>query len=411
MKKYFQLFEECILVYNSVGEGAIYNLLSGDVFQYNIDETNILKLCEKKNAIQQVIKLLNKSSEIVLRFLDKLATANLGFYSDKPVYIEKMLIDYNWQELSFIKDRPTIERAYILLNKVCDCNCIYCDENHIRLNECVGCFKNINSSGEETAVEEYFMALDKLKLLGVNTIFFSGGNIFENFERNITIIKYAKKIFINNIVLFLGCNQTVEQKYWEELRRIDIDICIQVPIQDKKSIYNNSLLNDVKGKLAFSIILLFDIMHDDAIKNEIIQECLVTFEPLKIYMDLTVDIRQIHKAPKKQMFELRRTSIYDFNLSRVYNRCMNGLLTITANKMITVCPKISEPIGRMDDFINSLSSEKINKYWRLTKDKIEGCKDCNIRYICKDCRYIEMKLSGNLYGNRSCFSVIGDHIL
>ncbi|MDE7424898.1 MAG: radical SAM protein, partial [Lachnospiraceae bacterium] len=230
MKKYFQLFEECILVYNSADEGAIYNLLSGDVFQYNIFETNILTLCEKKNSIQQVIKLLNASNESVYSFLDKLATANLGFYSDKSVYIEKMLIDYNWRELSFLKDRPVIERAYILLDKVCDCNCIYCDENHIRLNSCVGCFKNVNILGGETTVEEYLMTLDKLKLLGTNTVFFSGGNFFENFYKKIKIVKYAKEIFIKNIVLFLGCNQTVKKEYLKELKQIDIDICIQVPI-------------------------------------------------------------------------------------------------------------------------------------------------------------------------------------
>lgn len=404
MKKYFQLFEECILVYNSINEGAIYNLLSGDVFQYNYNETNILSLCEKKYSIEQVIELLNISSESVFCFLDKLEIANLGFYSDQPVYVEKMLIDYNWRELSFIKDRPVVEKAYILLNNSCKCNCIYCDENHIRMNGCIGCFKNTNNSNKETTVEEYFMALDKLKLLGVNTIFFSGGNFFSDFKKNIKIVNYAKNLFIKNIVLFLGSNQRVENEYLEELKRLDVDICIQVPVQDKESIYNNFLLNDVKGKLPFSVILVFDVMHDNAMKNNVIQECLAFYNPLKIYTDLTVDIKQINKMPKGQMFELRRTSIYDFNLSQVYNRCMNGLLSITANKMITVCPRINEPIGEIDNFIDSLSSEKLNKYWRLTKDKIKGCKGCNIRYICKDCRYIEMNLSGDLYGNQSCFS-------
>ncbi|GEN75154.1 hypothetical protein CHA01nite_08940 [Chryseobacterium hagamense] len=34
----------------------------------------------------------------------------------------------------------------------------------------------------------------------------------------------------------------------------------------------------------------------------------------------------------------------------------------------------------------ALSKKDFKKYWNITKDDIEICKDCEFRYICTDCR-------------------------
>lgn len=34
----------------------------------------------------------------------------------------------------------------------------------------------------------------------------------------------------------------------------------------------------------------------------------------------------------------------------------------------------------------ALQHPDFKKYWNLTKDQIEVCKDCEFRYICTDCR-------------------------
>ena len=37
-----------------------------------------------------------------------------------------------------------------------------------------------------------------------------------------------------------------------------------------------------------------------------------------------------------------------------------------------------------------LAHPHLKKYWNITKDQIEVCKDCEFRYICTDCRaYLE----------------------
>ncbi|MHA1919668.1 MAG: SPASM domain-containing protein [Promethearchaeota archaeon] len=41
--------------------------------------------------------------------------------------------------------------------------------------------------------------------------------------------------------------------------------------------------------------------------------------------------------------------------------------------------------------------EKIKTYWEITKDKVEVCKNCELRYVCFDCREIARIKTNNLY--------------
>ena len=35
---------------------------------------------------------------------------------------------------------------------------------------------------------------------------------------------------------------------------------------------------------------------------------------------------------------------------------------------------------------SAVNAPGFKKYWNITKDEITGCKDCEFRYICTDCR-------------------------
>ena len=43
------------------------------------------------------------------------------------------------------------------------------------------------------------------------------------------------------------------------------------------------------------------------------------------------------------------------------------------------------------------------EYWMLTKEKVTKCKDCELRYICFDCRETARKYKNYLYAtNPNC---------
>jgi len=53
---------------------------------------------------------------------------------------------------------------------------------------------------------------------------------------------------------------------------------------------------------------------------------------------------------------------------------------------------MAESFGNIQDTTleEALNKEGFKKYWDITKDQIEVCKDCEFRYICTDCRaYVE----------------------
>ncbi|MGG5209946.1 grasp-with-spasm system SPASM domain peptide maturase [Chryseobacterium sp. MIQD13] len=71
-----------------------------------------------------------------------------------------------------------------------------------------------------------------------------------------------------------------------------------------------------------------------------------------------------------------------------HNSCLHKKIGIDINGNIKNCPLMAENFGNI--YNASLEEALINpgfrKYWNLTKDKIEVCKDCEFRYICTDCR-------------------------
>ncbi|MFA8299549.1 MAG: grasp-with-spasm system SPASM domain peptide maturase [Hyphomicrobiales bacterium] len=77
-----------------------------------------------------------------------------------------------------------------------------------------------------------------------------------------------------------------------------------------------------------------------------------------------------------------------FTESQCYNSCLNRKISIDSSGNIKNCPSMPHSYGHIS---NTSLKEVINnkeflKYWTISKDQIEVCKDCEYRYICSDCR-------------------------
>ena len=71
-----------------------------------------------------------------------------------------------------------------------------------------------------------------------------------------------------------------------------------------------------------------------------------------------------------------------------HNSCLNCKISIDVNGNIKNCPSMSEGFGNVKHtkLKDAISHKDFKKYWDITKDQIETCKDCEFRYICTDCR-------------------------
>ncbi|WP_426274799.1 grasp-with-spasm system SPASM domain peptide maturase [Chryseobacterium sp. S-02] len=84
---------------------------------------------------------------------------------------------------------------------------------------------------------------------------------------------------------------------------------------------------------------------------------------------------------------------FNTNLPKVleaynYNSCLHKKISIDKDGNIKNCPSMSQCFGNIKEtsLEEALNHRDFKKYWNLSKDKIEVCKDCEFRYICTDCR-------------------------
>lgn len=77
-----------------------------------------------------------------------------------------------------------------------------------------------------------------------------------------------------------------------------------------------------------------------------------------------------------------------FTEARKHNTCLNGKVSIDKRGMIRNCPSMPNDFGNINTVTLKIAikDKRFKKYWNLSKDQIEVCRDCEFRYICTDCR-------------------------
>ena len=70
------------------------------------------------------------------------------------------------------------------------------------------------------------------------------------------------------------------------------------------------------------------------------------------------------------------------------NSCLHKKIGIDTEGNIKNCPSMQQDFGNINitSLEEAISHPDYKKYWKLSKDNIEICKDCEFRYICTDCR-------------------------
>ncbi|MDR6514653.1 grasp-with-spasm system SPASM domain peptide maturase [Chryseobacterium camelliae] len=82
------------------------------------------------------------------------------------------------------------------------------------------------------------------------------------------------------------------------------------------------------------------------------------------------------------------SNLETYTLSNNHNSCLYKKISIDSEGNIRNCPSMPQSFGNIKDtpLEDALSQPEFKKYWNLTKDSIDVCKDCEFRYICTDCR-------------------------
>ena len=74
--------------------------------------------------------------------------------------------------------------------------------------------------------------------------------------------------------------------------------------------------------------------------------------------------------------------------NRLYNSCLDRKIAIDINGSIKNCPSMRDHFGNIEteSLILVANDTSFQKKWRINKDQIKVCQDCEFRYLCSDCR-------------------------
>jgi SPASM domain peptide maturase of grasp-with-spasm system len=108
-----------------------------------------------------------------------------------------------------------------------------------------------------------------------------------------------------------------------------------------------------------------------------------------IYVKNKIDSHQYCGIISPKYFTI---NLKTFSESQQHNTCLNRKISIDVKGNIKNCPSMTKSFGHIKDTTLEAALEKngFKAYWKINKDKIKVCKDCEFRHVCTDCRaYIE----------------------
>ncbi|WP_294296078.1 grasp-with-spasm system SPASM domain peptide maturase [uncultured Chryseobacterium sp.] len=164
-------------------------------------------------------------------------------------------------------------------------------------------------------------------------------------------------------------------------------------------------IDDVFSGSTLEGIEIFSPFHD-SVNSDFIQD--IDKETARIYSLVFYSCPKVpFKADDSFRFSINFTDLslkisscgkvsldyFNTNLPKVlealnHNSCLYKKIGIDIDGNIKNCPAMPQTFGNIKDIPleEALQHKDFKKYWNLTKDGIEVCKNCEFRYICTDCR-------------------------
>ncbi|MFP3834903.1 grasp-with-spasm system SPASM domain peptide maturase [Chryseobacterium sp. SIMBA_028] len=167
-------------------------------------------------------------------------------------------------------------------------------------------------------------------------------------------------------------------------------------IQEIDSKFQNSVLEGIEIYLPFHNAVneeFFQTLDQTTIRiyNLIFYNC--PQASFKVKDEFRFTIHSIEEDLKISACGKVDLKYFNTNLPKIleavnHNSCLHKKIGIDIKGNIKNCPLMPQTFGNIhtSNLEETFIQSDFKKYWNLTKDHIEGCKDCEFRYVCTDCR-------------------------
>lgn len=425
-KKFFLLHPHCFVVNGKWGS-TIYDVYNVELYSVDKIIGEILIDSEKNSkSLDYILKAYDADvKEEILGYLKEMEARNLGTFYDKFVVREKLRPYFSKQFIEEDRKLPFLNRVFLEIESQCNLDCRFCMGKDGEIARCFcSTVRNRGKRSNSIPISKWREVIDDALILSTRQIIFVGGEPLLAKESLFYLIDYIRKSELSenplNIVVRTNCcllDKETCEFFKNNNVNLETNICShKEDVQDwitrtagslKRKMENFALAMDYKLRLLVKI----EILKQNQNHIQEIVHFLYSLGLKEIYYDyvLTKDNQFYPNEAIKNYYKsennLKGVTREKFIRSLEGHPCWDGQLAITVNGNILPCIVArNEIIGNMMNqrIIDVLREEKTEKYWYLTKDHIEGCKNCEYRYACFDCRPRE-SINGSLTArNKYC---------
>jgi len=331
-------------------------------------------------------------------------------------YIEKLenlgLIEENDSIRNIENEQPTcpdchLHYVWLELTQHCNLRCVHCYGQF-------GSPINESSNTKAMTTEDWKRVIREIKEAGCTAIQLIGGEplCFSNFKE---ILTYAHAIGMERIDIFTN-GTLINESFLQLVKETRASVRVSLYGHDA---HTHESVTGVKGSFQKTVTALKLLKEQDVpttvaviimkANQSYIEEIKTFIESLGHVFSGYDTIRQVagkvnndNCITDAEILESRyHTSANFFTSEEQYahnlhwNNCWSGKLAITDSGDLLPC------IFARDTVIGNVSKESLSEgldkalpYWSMTLDQVDGCKDCEYRYACYNCRPLAMSIGG-----------------
>lgn len=404
INKFFLLKKEVMLVEGRKG-GLLQDLGKNKIYSIDFEAKKLLSMLLSGNTVEEATRYMDERTyKEFIDYLNLLVEKDLGFYSE--VWIER-------HEIQKVIEK-NIDTVWLELRKACNLKCCHC------YMDCTG---GSDSDLDILSLEDWKKILDQIDEYKPKKVILIGGEplLFKEIYNLIEYIKeklqYVQIILYSNLTML---NKELVVLLKKNHIKVVTSIYSNKPhIHDKITGHIGSFDNTVN---AISILRNEGIyvkanaviMKENYKEVEEIKKFIYELTGVRGRIDIIRDVGKSkeHLIPKEMSKDTGRIrteadfkGISSIEFLRNYsgNSCWQGKINITCDGYVSPCIMGENFIDKnfnlkRNSLAAILNDYLIPKFWSLSRDKIEICKDCEYRYVCKDCR--PMCIENNNIHNR-----------
>lgn len=395
---YFILNSHCIMV-EGAKRAALYDLNSGDVFSIDPVSRKIITFLRTGKAIGDIVHAIDEyDKDQIHTYLHQLEENNLGTFSD--VYRAQEEPEFSvapYQQLNFM---------WLELKENCNLRCLHCYSESESQH---------SKPSKELGVEDWKRLIQEGFDLGCRAMQFIGGEPLLFGEKLFDLTAFARELGYEVIELF--SNLTLLKDSW-------IDLVEKYKMNVATSIYGarpeiHDRITQQKGSFRRTMAVVEKLNA----RGIPVRYGLTVMKQNQDYVDETLEFlkkmgaknpgfdvarpcgraNDDEVAPNKYKWVRDNPTFFQVDKEEFIKRyrgndCWQGKISISSSGDVMPCiMQRVDPAGNVNEqSLKEIIAGGIQKYWSLSRDKIDICKSCEYRYACKDCRPVSYGPTGQL---------------